>query len=120
MSASERVASMSPEELIAVIERGLEADERAARALDGATRMLGGKPDFTGQGGPAAEAFWSHVTPPRILAEVESKREILERYRTLVQDFTHVNETVFEHTRRMALEEVLEALARPYLAQETP
>lgn len=37
MSASERAASMSPDELIAVIERGLEVDERAALAASSAS-----------------------------------------------------------------------------------
>jgi hypothetical protein len=52
--------------------------------------------------------------PARVLREVEAKRRILERYRALVEDFDHVDETVFEHTRRATLEDALADLALPY------
>ena len=40
--------------------------KRVAYGLQSATRMLGLVPDFTGCGGPAAEAYWEYFTPARI------------------------------------------------------
>jgi hypothetical protein len=58
----------------------LDEDERIADGLYGATRFMGGEPDFYGQGGPAASAFWGHFTAHRMRREVAAKRAIIEAY----------------------------------------
>ena len=68
------------DELIAFLKARLDEDERTAKGLAGATRMVGGRPDFYGQGGPAAEAFWAHFDAARELREVETWRRILLEY----------------------------------------
>lgn len=59
----------------------IAADEKVARALRGSTQIMGRVPDFYGAGGPAAEAFWRHFDPIRVLAECAAKRAIVERHR---------------------------------------
>lgn len=54
--------------------------ERIANGLQNATRMLGLTPDFTGCGGPAAEAYWSYFTPARILSLLAAVEAVLERH----------------------------------------
>lgn len=104
---------MSPEELIAVIERGLAADEAAAKAW-----LPFGNPD------DAARAHIARHDPGRVLADVESKRAILAehgiehpgtdyQYCRVCHDYTR-------HDAARAPCRTLQALARPYLTQETP
>lgn len=57
----------------------LAEDEAVAKGFYGATRFMGGEPDFYGQDGPAASAFWQHFTADRVLREVAVKREIVRR-----------------------------------------
>jgi hypothetical protein len=71
-------------ELIEFLKARLDEDERAARGLAGATTFVGGRPDFYGCGGPAAEAYWEHFPPHRELREVEAKRRIVDDYRIAV------------------------------------
>lgn len=135
MSAAERAASMSPEELIAVIERGLAADEDAAKAW-----LPFGNPD------DAARAHIARHDPGRVLADVESKREILALHPYTTQrrsvgegrlatmygrnwekrlknldtpycETCHVEDGVIDGGGPC---DTLIALARPYLTQETP
>lgn len=95
MDAAERAAAMTPDELIAVIERGLEADEQAARAaspgpwspnaesdevlsVDGITVC-----DGFALSGRQLRATVEHIVrhdPSRVLAEVEAKRRILDEH----------------------------------------
>lgn len=86
---------MSPEELIAVIERGMEADERDASDIHDLSvdRYMGG------------DCICDY--PSRVLADVESKREILAQY-----DPRFGNDFVWHP--------ILAALARPYLDREAP
>jgi hypothetical protein len=63
--------------LITFMRAQLDADERAAQALAGATRFIDRRPDFYGVGGPAADAYWDHFVPSRALAEVGAKRQVL-------------------------------------------
>jgi hypothetical protein len=58
----------------------LDEDERTAKGLAGATRIIGGGPDFYGAGGLAAEDFWERFDPARVLREVKAKRAILGEY----------------------------------------
>lgn len=58
----------------------LKEDEATAKALAGATVITDRKPDFYGCGGPAAEGYWQHFQPHRVLAEVKAKRAILDRH----------------------------------------
>lgn len=132
MSAAERAASMSPEDLIAVIERGLKADEDLARWAsesvgDGRwqqrnVRIVTVADDNREVADYAIAECIDHIArhdPSRVLADVESKREILA-----------------EHSRPKPLtwapddpscptcDEpwpcwMVRILARPYLAQET-
>lgn len=117
MTAPDPTASMSPEELIAVIERGIDEDERAARAW-----LPFGTPD------EAARNHVARYNPGRVLADVAAKREIVRRYRLLrgypERSYDAETLTEEERTRRAgylhALEVVLADIARPYLTQETP
>jgi hypothetical protein len=68
------------DDLIAFLTGRLDEDERVADGLAGATRFIGGSPDFYGQGGPAADAYWERFTPARVLREVEAKRKHLASY----------------------------------------
>lgn len=103
MSAAERVASMSPDELIAVVTRGLDADEQTARAASTASatpwHLTSEQDDFDGDAlisytvlrdadglelssdrDDFGEEELRHIArhdPSRVLADVESKREIL-------------------------------------------
>lgn len=66
--------------LVAFVRARLADDEHAARTLLGATMIIGRSPEFYGAGGRAAAAFWQYFNPARMLAEVEAKRRILDRY----------------------------------------
>jgi hypothetical protein len=67
--------------LVAFIEARLAEDERKAEGLLFAARIPEKKPDFFACGGPAAEAYWEHFEPKRMLGDVEAKRAIVEEYR---------------------------------------
>lgn len=103
MTTPDPTASMSPEELIAVIERGLMADEQAARAAD-ADDWTDEYSEFHNRGGDTFPHVLRH-SPARVLADVESKRAILAQY-----DPRFGNEFVWHP--------MLAALARPYLDEE--
>lgn len=104
---------MSPDELIAVIERGLKADEEAAESThrDGCRWIV-----------------FTHYypcdcgTPSRVLADVESKREVIRLYwDTLATIETFEHRGLAAKGYEVAAESylnVLWALARPYLGQE--
>lgn len=133
MSAAERAASMSPEELVAVVERGLRADESAARAaspgpwsirktpyaMDDELGIFSDDSEIVGSGyegggvwdRPTAEHIARH-DPSRVLADVQAKRDLL----AAAQELLHEHEAGPDPMARIALE----ALARPYLDQETP
>lgn len=98
---------MSPDELIAVIERGLTSDEAAARAW-----LPFGNPDET------ARNHIARHDPSRVLADVESKREILAEYKSLTEDYDETSAT--ERAYMTSIVGFLRALARPYLDQESP
>jgi hypothetical protein len=72
--------SSDPAPIIAFARARLAEDERTAQGLAGATRFVGGKPDFYGVGGPAAEAFWDRFDPARVLRQVAAGRRILARH----------------------------------------
>lgn len=46
--------------------------------------------------------------------DADAKRRILDEYRRMVEDFEHATETVSEHARRAALEDVVQLLAAPH------
>jgi hypothetical protein len=52
--------------------------KRAAWALAYAARIPGATPDFTGCGGPAAEAYWDYFTPARLLACLTALGAVLD------------------------------------------
>ena len=97
---------MSPEELIAVIERGLDADEQKARACAGDGRWTAEDIATIGPNlGVEPREHMARHDPSRVLADVESKRAILAQY-----DPRFGNEFVWHP--------ILAALARPYLDRE--
>lgn len=132
---------MSPDELIAVIERGLSEDEQTAReASPGPWESLphDGGPYYNvvdaerrcvaaGTPGASVRRDAAHIArhdPSRVLADVESKREVIRLYRDTVatiETFEHCGLVAAAH--EVAAESylnTLRALARPYLSQETP
>jgi len=52
--------------------------KRIAWALDYAARLPGAVPDFTGCGGPAAQAYWDYFTPARVLAYLTTLGAVLD------------------------------------------
>lgn len=72
------------DDLIAFLKARLDEDEHQASGLAGATRFVDGRPDFYGVGGPAADAYWEHFPPHRILHEVEAKRTIIREAREML------------------------------------
>lgn len=64
-------------ELIPWLLAWLDVDYKAAEGLVTATRVLGGMPDFTAAGGPAALLYWENFTPYRALAAIDAKRRII-------------------------------------------
>jgi hypothetical protein len=126
---------MSPEELIAVITAGLDADEEAAKRLRQPYRLYacddghveepmlvddpyGERNGEYQQWEPVEDRLPNHhnswaliYDPSRVLADVAAKRDLLAAARDLL----------YEHERPDAMARLaLESLARPYLAQETP
>lgn len=124
MSAGERAASMSPEELIAVVTRGLDADEETAREA-GNRRWLVEDNMISLWPEDEHDGFMSWPTradarhayrhdPSRVLADVESKRAILAEHYPV--DPCDAHDAAF---RTVACPTLI-ALARPYLDQDTP
>jgi len=68
------------DDLIAFLNARLGEDEAAANSLFFAARIPDKRPDFTACGGPAAEVYWDHFNPARVLREVAAKRAILAEY----------------------------------------
>lgn len=143
MSGAERAASMSPEELIAVIERGLDTDEQKALAalrpdvccweferLGHHDRLIemytyeDGTEDsdpIAFFGGPGFVEHTARHDPSRVLADVAAKREILAWHRAERDARTPRGKPV--QICRCGYDlpcATLRALARPYLGQETP
>lgn len=52
--------------------------KRTAWALAYAARLPGATPDFTGCGGPAAQAYWDYFTPARVLACLTALGAVLD------------------------------------------
>jgi hypothetical protein len=117
---------MTQDELIAVIEQGLEADERAARAaspnpwkdpdeLDGAEALLFTRED--------AYHIYRH-DPARVLADVQAKREVVRLCRDTLDMIEMLNGNGIEaKAHEVAAESYLNVIrefARPYLEQDTP
>lgn len=68
------------EELIEWLRVQLDADERVARRLIGATQSVTNVPNFYMVGGPAAEAYWVHFTPGRVLRLITAVRLMLDEF----------------------------------------
>ena len=68
------------DDLAAFISARLDEDQRAADGLYFAARIPDRRPDFTGCGGPAAEAYWERFEPARILREAAAMRAILAQW----------------------------------------
>lgn len=137
MSATESLASMTPDELIAVITAGLDADEQAAlNAPRGPWRYE--RERFTVTNGGYPIASWRHTSsladgsplldrtgehmerfdPSRVLADVESKRKIVAGCKATLDYAEGMSD--LDHYGALGLaEETLVALARPYLDQDT-
>lgn len=117
---------MSPDELIAVIERSLDEDEKTAtrcgyvrRTWDGPYAMDDQCTGGVGHGDKHGPWRMLKPAPPqanrqmaeherrRVLADIESKREILAQY-----DVRHSDDFVWQP--------ILAAMARPYLDRDTP
>lgn len=65
------------ETLTAFAEARLAEDKDRAEGLLFACKLPDKAPDFGSCGGPAAEAYWEHFGPRRMLREVEAKRAVL-------------------------------------------
>jgi len=65
------------DDLIAFLNARLGEDEAPANSLFFAARIPDKRPDFTACGGPAAEVYWDHFNPARVLREVAAKRTFL-------------------------------------------
>jgi hypothetical protein len=66
--------------IVAFIEARLAEDKHYAQGLMFACRIPEKKPDFYACGGPAAEAYWAHFGPARMLRDVEAGHLILARH----------------------------------------
>jgi hypothetical protein len=67
--------------IVAFIEARLAEDKQRVESLLFACKIPEKTPDFFACGGPAAEAYWEHFGPARMLRDVEAVRRILERHR---------------------------------------
>jgi hypothetical protein len=74
-------------DLAEFVKARLDEDEALTMGLRNATRIIGGKPDFYGVGGPAAMGFWGHFDPARVLREVEAKWKILTWWENELRGF---------------------------------
>jgi Family of unknown function (DUF6221) len=68
------------DDLIAFLRARLDEDEATADGLQFACRLPDKVPDFTACGGPAAEAYWRHFDPARVLREVAAGRLLLRQF----------------------------------------
>lgn len=57
---------------------GLDRDHGVAHGLLMAARDMFREPDFYGVGGLAADQFWRHFAPHRVLADVAARRTLLD------------------------------------------
>lgn len=69
--------TVTTNDLIDFLRDRLAEDKDHARVLATAAKLLDRQPDFYGAGGPAAQDYWQHFTPARMLADVEAKRGIV-------------------------------------------
>jgi hypothetical protein len=72
------VNTQSIEELAETVRDGLDRDHHVAQGLLMAARDMFREPNFYGVGGPAADQFWRHFNPHRILADVAARRTLLD------------------------------------------
>ncbi len=70
--------AQSIEELAETVRAGLDRHHRVAQGLMMAARDMFREADFYGVGGPAADQFWRHFNPHRILADVAARRTLLD------------------------------------------
>lgn len=63
--------------MIAFCEKRLAEDKHFADGLMFACRIPDKTPDFGSCGGPAAEAYWRHFDPRRMLQEIESAGRLI-------------------------------------------
>lgn len=70
----------SVDDLVAWLRAQIDEDEQVAQGLLGATKIVGASPNFYGAGGPAADTYWAHFDPARVLREVEADRAIIAAY----------------------------------------
>lgn len=145
MTTPDPLASITPEDLIALIERGLDADEQAAKRVQQPYRLYacddghieepmlvddpwGERNGEYQQWEPGEDRLPNHhnswaliYDPSRVLADVESKRAIVAEYAHWV---ARMNEIDYPDQRDVghmeAMETAVRLLARPYLDQETP
>lgn len=123
--------------LAKTVRDGLERDHGVAQGLLMAARDMFREPDFYGVGGPAADQFWRHFAPHRMLADVAARRTLLDE--ALGWEHNEVDDPFYScpaspsrakadpahagpcgcdlDTRARA---VLAALAAPYQTLETP
>jgi len=73
MTESPEIAALAK-----VVSEGLGRDHRVAQGLLMAARDMFREPDFYNVGGFAADEFWRHFAPHRILADVAGRRTLLD------------------------------------------
>lgn len=61
---------MDADRMVAALKAQMDEDKRAAEALIAAVKLPGKLPDFSGCGGPAAEAYWQRFDPAREVEKV--------------------------------------------------
>jgi hypothetical protein len=71
--------------IVAFIEARLAEDKQRVESLLFACKIPEKTPDFFACGGPAAEAYWEHFGPARMLRDVEAKRAILAEYAAITE-----------------------------------
>ena len=131
--ATDTLESMTPDELVAVITAGLDADEQAAREagrrrarratrrwlVEDNTISLWPEDEHDGFMAWPTRADARHAyrhDPSRVLADVAAKREIIAEYRSVSNDFDESNDVDRAYMTSMTF--TLRMLARPYLALE--
>lgn len=72
------------DDLIAFAEARLAEEKHRAKGLLFACKDPDKVPDFFGAGGPAAQAYWEHFSPQRMLRDIEAKQRIVFACRLLV------------------------------------
>ncbi len=68
--------------IVAFIGARLAEDKKRAEGLLFACRIPEKTPDFFACGGPAAEAYWEHFGPARMLRDVEADAKLLRELRS--------------------------------------